>query len=1434
MANGKNRFLDIAVKRDAEPKNRFLDIAVKSDNSRRDTMPVEDYAEAIDNKSDTLGSFFKGFTHNFDDYAASVNKLLGQEEGAKYWERQRKMNEVETSDHPISKFAGSVLLDPLNLVGGEAIKAGKIGKAIAQEAMTGAGNTVLHDYGDSSLTTEEKLQRALAGGLIGGAAGGALAAHIPSRLLKRGPKEAPDTHEALPTPAAPESAEHSAEAILQNPEAFGLGEAAAARRRAEAPKTEPETKAQEAPETSQGNPLYEYVIERARDRSAKDIRYGKRLEVASHFDYSHDGKEWGARIDPAIYSPNYEAEFLLTKGDVKKIEAGRITPEIEEKIRHDMQVMTEHPDWKEEGEAILSGKKPAPLDEVKLNEAGDLVGPDGVPIFANAGHNLAAGVGAGTVNALAGEYDPNRDFMSQIETKFLEGLAAGTLGTAAIRQLRHIAPESYERVRRAVLEHSYRDADGTIRLNANALESRYLNKRSDRVLENRLLQDAEPLPEPKSFNEFVRDFGTSGWAKVKTPIGSVSIDVRSAYRHFTENTYHQDRKWLTGAMMKTLEDPLFIIKNPEKKQIEFYRPFKGDDGAIHYVGIAKGEDGNLRYVTSFDKDIGQIKRMVKTPDRNLLYFKHSRFAKNGETVTGGTSATQNSWENGNEKRPNQTTAKSGADYTPHAQSSAGKDATQIIPDNDNGVKIGTFAGSAPRFAPADPPRPAGSFDDLERLAQERENRGWADLSERSGLGDIAAIGREYFTDTFSGAYHAARDATHAAIQKEQDGIERLARALDELDEGSDRELHRYLTGQSDGAALSEPVRKLADAIRGRVDALGRELVDEGILSPEAFKEWEGVYLHRLYEPHFDPAKLIKRGFKVDTIHERGESLSTGDYNKAVSWLQKRGYLSDEQAKVLKSDPQKSVKALTDYLDEAGITGALKEGKVSAQMLPGDRIKLRRDWSPSERQDMGEIDSAKLTVPETLSRLVRMREHARFLRRAAETEGVTLDAKAAAKMDPEEIKRAGYVKVAGRPYGALNGQWVRRDVAEDIGHTYKQITGEYRNAWRVWRSYYGTLKKSFTVWNPRAHFNNFVGNLFLMHLGGVKGTKIFDPLIKGWKQIGALKNLEQLETKKLLHGLSPEEEQTLNRLSKEARYAKEAKGLGIFGRSQLNDILAGMERSPQKSGVLHRMDTLAQKAYQAEDNFNRLSFYVTLREAGKTPERAKAMVDMLLPDYSRPLPKGWRFMRDYGVAPFISWAYYTVPSMMKMAKTKTGARKLATVLGALSAMEYFGSGEQVSPWDNLPFVKGDKPQDFKGRRFVFGHDGSQMHTVKLDTAIPYIGVAQDPYNFATGQISGPIPNLLYAIRGRRLYDGRRVTYPNKSVGDQALDWGKYLLNQYVPLPAPVKDGLSLIDSVVRSKESRRKNKTVVPRSTLQELFKAVGINTLSYDKDKIKH
>jgi hypothetical protein len=391
---------------------------------------------------------------------------------------------------------------------------------------------------------------------------------------------------------------------------------------------------------------------------------------------------------------------------------------------------------------------------------------------------------------------------------------------------------------------------------------------------------------------------------------------------------------------------------------------------------------------------------------------------------------------------------------------------------------------------------------------------------------------------------------------------------------------------------------------------------------------------------------------------------------------------------------------------------------------------------------------------------------------------------------------------------------------------------HNNWFKRWLGYHSLWKKSRTVWNPTAHINNFTGNLFLMHLGGLNTAQLPKVMAEGMRQIKALKRIEELEFKELSKGLDEAERAELSRMGREASYALEAKRLGIFGKSQLNDILAGIERGVVKKGALSRLDEAAQKAYQFEDNFNRLSFYLTLRNAGKDERTAKGMVDMMLPDYTRPLPKGWRVLRDSGVAPFISWSYYTVPSIIKMAKTRRGRIAALKALALIGAVEYAASGGRVTPLDNLPFVEGDKPDDFKGRRFVIGHDGDKMTTLKMDRIIPYLEL-QNPINYGVSQFSGILPNLVETFRGRQLYSGRPITYADKSATDKTVDWIKHLVGQYGPLPAPLVSGMGLIDSVVRSKKRRRRDDEIVPRSTIQEALKLLGINTLTYDRSKIK-
>ncbi len=350
---------------------------------------------------------------------------------------------------------------------------------------------------------------------------------------------------------------------------------------------------------------------------------------------------------------------------------------------------------------------------------------------------------------------------------------------------------------------------------AKELEDRYLNRQTDRVLEGALMKEAEPLPKPKSFNEFVKDFGTSGWSKVKTPIGNIEINVDYAYRHFTDNTHFQNRRWLTGALKRLLEDPLFVVKNPTKKQIEFYKPFKDENGVVHYIGIAKDNKGRLRYTTSFDKEnIGQIKKMIKSTDGNLLYFKHSRFAQEGETVIGMKSATGEGWERGN--------------------------VDEIIPQNDNGVKIGAFFGDAPKTAPK---AKKDSLDHLRRLVHDEVNREWKDISS-----SLKGHFRLLFTDTFSGKYHQARDMANANKQKGLQKAELLHTALSKLPEDDRKLLHEYIVGDVPPESVPESIRAIGENVRATVRDVQKRLIDAGF-SEEMIEAWGENYLKRLYEIH---------------------------------------------------------------------------------------------------------------------------------------------------------------------------------------------------------------------------------------------------------------------------------------------------------------------------------------------------------------------------------------------------------------------------------------------------------------------------------------------------------------------------------------------------------------------------------------------------------
>lgn len=158
---------------------------------------------------------------------------------------------------------------------------------------------------------------------------------------------------------------------------------------------------------------------------------------------------------------------------------------------------------------------------------------------------------------------------------------------------------------------------------AFAIEKRFMDRKSGRVKLSEIEKEAEALPPTLSRTEFIGEFGTKDWVNVETPAGKVRIHVNKTYDHFTQNTYNADRSSIVGALKRTLTHPLFVVDDVVKQNVTYYKPFKGEDGITHLIGIAKDNEGKLSLKTFYDINIGEVGRLMKLPDGNVKFYKYS-------------------------------------------------------------------------------------------------------------------------------------------------------------------------------------------------------------------------------------------------------------------------------------------------------------------------------------------------------------------------------------------------------------------------------------------------------------------------------------------------------------------------------------------------------------------------------------------------------------------------------------------------------------------------------------------------------------------------------------------------------------------------------------------------------------------------------------------
>lgn len=651
-----------------------------------------------------------------------------------------------------------------------------------------------------------------------------------------------------------------------------------------------------------------------------------------------------------------------------------------------------------------------------------------------------------------------------------------------------------------------------------------------------------------------------------------------------------------------------------------------------------------------------------------------------------------------------------------------------------------------------------------------------------------------------------RKSMYMALDKGSQYNAEIFRALSKLSVEAKKELHEYLVGDIKTANAS--IMKLADEIRTTVNQQGQKAVDLGLLSQEAFDEWKDIYLFRKYETNLLQGikQRLNKSLSINPVEPRGKI-----------WKGTKDELAQYEA------------------DD--MIGRLAEGKISYRVERDGSITFRRDWTKEERVSMGEVVDGAVTVTNTLQNLNKLITMGKFLQ---DTNGMY------GTVSAEKI--AGYTQLNGAKWGALNGKYVPDEIANDLKGISVQVLG-YDNPFReMWQQYLRGFKRSKTVYNPKSHVNNVIGNASLLMLEGYPVTSAVSFIMRDSMALNGLEKLKELKALAKIGQIDEAGQRKLQKLmqDKSIQKAIEADSYGLFEGGRLDELLMNYADPSTTGGWTEKLakkikiDPLLkkmQKAYQVEDNSARLSMYRHLTEKqGMTPEEAIKEIRRLVPDYRQPMARLFQGLRDTGFMPFISWTYYTLPAVLKQlnifgtSKAGAGLNKyraynITKVIGAVALLDMMLTPD-VHIWS-------EQPKGFQGKRFPVSVDSNGNVTgIKIDRWLQQSSFFS-PGEFLRSNFMSGIPQKVIGNIGfgRDPYFQNKITY-NEGLR-KAYDIGEYAVKGYVPAPQFMYDTYDLAKSYLIDEETRRTQRVTNPRSRVEQALTFFGLNVLSYDMDEFE-
>ena len=693
-------------------------------------------------------------------------------------------------------------------------------------------------------------------------------------------------------------------------------------------------------------------------------------------------------------------------------------------------------------------------------------------------------------------------------------------------------------------------------------------------------------------------------------------------------------------------------------------------------------------------------------------------------------------------------------------------------------------------------------------------------------------------------YMKNREQMFKDINNGYNEIINIFHSLNELSTTSRKQLHEYLT--NDNKNVPVEIMKLGNTFRTELNKMGMQAVENGLLSRAAFDEWKNIYLYRTYDKSLKNSiknalsKISNKSILKDkTIQAELKRLNpTGVYNKLIEKGENKetaSIISRRIKELLSARGEFYTGTETDYkiLLENGKIGRLSDGKIAAFKNDDGTYTFRRDYTKSERQAMGEITDGALTIARTMQKLNDMINVGKFLK--------YIENNIADKSSSKNL-----VELKGSQFGALNGHKLPKDIANDLESISNSLFGYNNDIINLYQKYLRVWKKAVSIYNPGTHTSNVMSNIFLMTMGGFPAHKTIPFILKGSATLKGYANYKLLNSKYMAGTITDAELKTLEKLhnNKNIQTAKLADSAGIFSSNRFNEVMQSSQDinnnlvTGQAGFIKRNYNKLLSKfenAFQIEDNAAKYTMFdYLINDKKMLVDEAVAEINKIVPDYNAPMHKSIRALRDTGLVPFISWTYYTLPTILKQLNpvgknnvgkglNKYNAFNMLKILGTLSIADYILTSN-TSIYDEQPPIFNNK------RMPVYEDYNGNVTTLKIDKWLPHLSIF-DPSEFFLSQAGSGIPQKLITniLLDSDPYFRNQITW-NKGIHG-ALDRAEYYIENYAPVPRFIFNMADVLKTSIIDEDTRRKSPFLNPRTPLESFLTSLGFNTLSYNKDR---